>query len=754
MDDPRITTTDTEVIITNPYTHQEVRYDRRPNQKESFYVRYTVEDYHFDKFMLDNTQFLTYYLRDIYSYQTPYDALKGYLKRLSALICKFKKEIEQFYKDVDVLSDTDADAAGVGGQCFILRSKFDNIKDTAQTLLQELDHLLSRCQNISVADNLKHQDYVEKKGPAHLIMFIDSLRCQDLAEAKIRVGKYDIGNSILNSIMDNLQFLYSQEQDLIVEYLQKFKLFETHVHAHLGMTAESLLKLMILNYDKVKCEINNYSADFKKEIRDMMKIVESAKDSQDSLHVIQPFIIEEFNNKIAMLPQESHESFSLFQQYCDFIDKLLSISELDKPAESEKIYTEMCKELYKKGIRYAELRKNLKDATDANGQKTLYYNADFQKERLLPIITGIEKAELELLGNRPTNKAPWEVVTKQSFLKNKPFRAYIILGLRRFRNHESAWQTISQIIQKEPFRGKICGLDFNGDESFDNPTYYKGIFEMVKNYNKTVEPHYRLGLTFHSGEIYDDRSLETAIRWIHELADIGVDRVGHANILGITNFDRYKGKLAAAEPLVEVRNQAEYDLKNRKGLMKFGVKVDEDALVQKIRICNEFLSQYSDFNPGLMSIMQGSPVNLIMNNHKRLNEYYNEKCNGSGQNKLLAVLPDIRPQPYTDERIKEIVARQAYVLSVLKKKKVIIETNPTSNVALNYDITAYTEHPIKKFLEKRVKFSINTDDPLIFDSDLLKEYSHIIQHLRLKSDQIAKIIKDSKESAFRYSSSP
>ena len=63
-------------------------------------------------------------------------------------------------------------------------------------------------------------------------------------------------------------------------------------------------------------------------------------------------------------------------------------------------------------------------------------------------------------------------------------------------------------------------------------------------------------------------------------------------------------------------------------------------------------------------------------------------------------------------------------MAVIVKKKIAIETNPSSNVKIG-PIDGYIDHPIFRFMANGINVSINTDDKGIFATSLSNEYSLI-----------------------------
>ncbi len=78
------------------------------------------------------------------------------------------------------------------------------------------------------------------------------------------------------------------------------------------------------------------------------------------------------------------------------------------------------------------------------------------------------------------------------------------------------------------------------------------------------------------------------------------------------------------------------------------------------------------------------------------------------------------------------------VMQLAKTRGIVFNVCPTSNVRLGY-AKSIQAHPIKQMVEFGLKVTINTDDLLLFDSDLNQEYNVLYQNHVLSFEQLEQI---------------
>ena len=88
-----------------------------------------------------------------------------------------------------------------------------------------------------------------------------------------------------------------------------------------------------------------------------------------------------------------------------------------------------------------------------------------------------------------------------------------------------------------------------------------------------------------------------------------------------------------------------------------------------------------------------------------------------------------------------------YLMAYLKRNNIHLECCLTSSLKTK-SINDINKHPIKTFHKKNMNFSINTDDPSIFNTSFQNEINLVEQTLQLNNNQINKIMLNSLESSF------
>lgn len=84
------------------------------------------------------------------------------------------------------------------------------------------------------------------------------------------------------------------------------------------------------------------------------------------------------------------------------------------------------------------------------------------------------------------------------------------------------------------------------------------------------------------------------------------------------------------------------------------------------------------------------------------------------------------------------IASDAYAIDFIKERGIRLNITPSSNVLLGR-VDSMKNHPIQKLFRAGVDVTINSDDVLIFDSDVSKEYLRLYQAGVLEAEELDQI---------------
>lgn len=240
-----------------------------------------------------------------------------------------------------------------------------------------------------------------------------------------------------------------------------------------------------------------------------------------------------------------------------------------------------------------------------------------------------------------------------------------------FRNNAQATKNYKQLrdfIKANHILGSvISGIDFAFLEEGSPPKSKTKLFKQFHLDNKYQQP---LDLLYHVGESYEDKGIASAIRWIWEAEELGASRLGHAIALGV-DPENYAGKVV------------------------------KESSEERLDTIHWLKSNYC------ILLENGYDANL--KELKREEELLNNKTIKSVQIK------------YDSDYIQDVRTLQLAVAAILKNKKVVIETCPTSNLRIG-QIHKYEYHPLRFFHKMGINYVTCTDDPGIFATDWVSEH--------------------------------
>jgi len=240
-----------------------------------------------------------------------------------------------------------------------------------------------------------------------------------------------------------------------------------------------------------------------------------------------------------------------------------------------------------------------------------------------------------------------------------------------------------------PHGEAVTGVDFCYVEEGFPPKGKAEFFAAVHEFNDR-HPERALAILYHVGESFSDKSLESAVRWVHEAAEFGAHRLGHAIALGVD--PEVYGAHQRSESVDERLDQIAYDLAHAEGLRARGVRVDESAL-------------------------------------------------GRERDALRARKPDEKiTHDYDDARLRDVRARQEFAMARVCASGAVVEVCPTSNLRIG-GIADPLHHPVHRFIEHGVPFVVASDDPGIFDTTVRDELEWVAREAGLESGAVEDLIE-------------
>lgn len=337
-----------------------------------------------------------------------------------------------------------------------------------------------------------------------------------------------------------------------------------------------------------------------------------------------------------------------------------------------------------------------------------------------------------------------------------------------------------QIIALNEIREEICGLsdyivgiDAASIENDTEPWVFAPIYELARdssthkliyeNSNK-YERIKNLGFTFHAGE--DFRHFLTGIRRVDEVVEHfkfhAGDRIGHGISLGLDIGKWIENNKVVVIPRIEhlenllwvwgiykdgryvkcfdnvfleqeIMKHAQKVYENVEGITTYNLWRAYRNKFKTFKTCENFKLNNEDKNNKLFCkfVAKGDSE---MWNEEKLTHAQHCKCY------LERMMEPVQIEVKSEE-IEMFSQIQRIVASKISKEGIIVEANPSSNVAIG-EIENIFEHYIFK-LNKRglggdvnpenaVMISINSDDPSVFNTNVSNEFAYIFYSLQEK----------------------
>lgn len=87
------------------------------------------------------------------------------------------------------------------------------------------------------------------------------------------------------------------------------------------------------------------------------------------------------------------------------------------------------------------------------------------------------------------------------------------------------------------------------------------------------------------------------------------------------------------------------------------------------------------------------------------------------------------------------------LLEALAERRIGIEMCPLSNVCTG-SVSSYAEHPIRRYFERGLLVTVNTDDPGMFGNSLAQEYLRLITDFGFTAPEIARLVSNALEASW------
>lgn len=219
-------------------------------------------------------------------------------------------------------------------------------------------------------------------------------------------------------------------------------------------------------------------------------------------------------------------------------------------------------------------------------------------------------------------------------------------------------------------RETIVAIDFCHVEEGSPPRDKRDFFAAVSAENQRY-PERALAVLYHVGESFQDKSVESAARWVVESAESGAHRLGHCVALGApAEFFRDSTRYEIA---AERRDQLQFELDHSAELGAFGYAVDADACARELR--------------DLRDADDRAPV----------------------------------AAHYDAGRLERLRVFQDWCMEQVRASGAIVESCPTSNLRIA-GLGAAEHHPLPRFLRAGLAVTLGADDPGILQTNLRAEY--------------------------------
>jgi adenosine deaminase len=88
------------------------------------------------------------------------------------------------------------------------------------------------------------------------------------------------------------------------------------------------------------------------------------------------------------------------------------------------------------------------------------------------------------------------------------------------------------------------------------------------------------------------------------------------------------------------------------------------------------------------------------------------------------------------------------LIDLLAERQIALELCPLSNVATG-SIARIEDHPARRYMDRGLNISINTDDPGMFHNAMAEEYAVLMEQFEFTSDEIHQLVLNALGAAWR-----
>lgn len=342
---------------------------------------------------------------------------------------------------------------------------------------------------------------------------------------------------------------------------------------------------------------------------------------------------------------------------------IIAIADISNPEEVGKVVQNVCREHHQQGLTHAEYRMLFRPDT----------KEELFEKQLISICEQLRAYESQ---------------------SNSQFQGRLSMSLPRTKEVDRHYRILRETMKKHPVVAEMTtSIDFCFIEEGFPPKGKEAFFQQVLRDN-AENPEHALAILYHVAESFNDKSVESAIRWVHESAQFGAHRLGHAIALGIDPY-RY-ADLPYTESVEERLDQISYDLAHLESLNERGLTLDSAALEEE----REALSK--------------RPLD--------------EKLN----------------RTYSEDQIEALKIRQDLVIDYLTEKQICVESCPTSNFRIGM-LDTPEQHPLHRFIGSSLPLALASDDPGIFNTTLMDEVAWVASEVSDSETVFSQLAENAKK---------